>query len=74
MEKYFNNIDLNIKRSIDLRKQIVIYPMGKMGIYAREILNKRYGREGIYVDNVQLLIMYNVSILMRFCHFVKCVR
>ncbi|MCI9218687.1 MAG: hypothetical protein HFH94_02950 [Lachnospiraceae bacterium] len=53
MEKYYQTIDRNIKHIIDSRKQVVIYPMGMMGVYAREILNKRYGREGIYVDNVQ---------------------
>lgn len=53
MEKYYQTIDQNIRHIIDSGKQVVIYPMGMMGIYAREILNKRYGREGIYVDNVQ---------------------
>lgn len=53
MEKYYQTIDRNIKHMIDSGEQVVIYPMGMVGVYAREILNKRYGREGIYVDNVQ---------------------
>lgn len=53
MEKYYQTIDRGIKHIIDSRKQVAIYPMGMVGVYAREILNKRYGREGIYVDNMQ---------------------
>lgn len=53
MERYYQIIDRNIRHIIDSGKQAVIYPMGMMGVYAREILSKRYGRDGIYVDNVQ---------------------
>lgn len=53
MEKYYQIIDRNIRHFIDSGKQVMIYPMGMMGLYARQILNGRYGREGIYVDAVQ---------------------
>lgn len=53
MNKYYRIIDRNLRRIIDMGKIPVIYPMGMAGIYAKSILNSRYGIEGVYVDNEQ---------------------
>lgn len=53
MDKYYRIIDRNLKRIIDAGKIPVIYPLGMAGIYAKTVLNARYGMEGVYVDNEQ---------------------
>lgn len=50
MEAY-SHIDALIKEAINKKKKIVIYPMGPLGIEARNILYFRYDMEGVYVDN-----------------------
>lgn len=60
MDKYYRIIDRNLRRIIDMGKIPVIYPMGMAGIYAKSILNSRYGMDGIYVDNEQCRYSDNI--------------
>ena len=40
-----------MKEEIDEKQTIAIYPLGRIGLYAKYILENRYGIEGIVIDN-----------------------
>ena len=65
MFDWYPILDKIIKEEIDKGQRVAIYTQGMIGLYARDILNKRYGREGIYVDNH--LAEYNKEIITIDC-------
>ena len=58
---WFYNLDAIICEEIEKGRKIAIYPLGKVGMQAKEILNERYGREAIVIDNK--LAKYNSQIM-----------
>jgi len=61
MEKYYYILDEIIKEELDAGNKIAIYPFGKIGMYAKAILEDRYGQKGIFIDN--FLTKYNPEII-----------
>lgn len=51
MENYYNVLDLMIRNEINKGKRIAIYPFGKNGLQAKNIIVKRYGLPIIIIDN-----------------------
>ena len=51
MDKYYYILDEIIKEELDAGNKIAIYPFGKIGMYAKAILEDRYGQKGIFIDN-----------------------
>lgn len=58
---YFYNLDRIICEELDKGKDIAIYPFGKNGMQAKDILEQRYGRKAILIDNQ--LAKYNSDIV-----------
>lgn len=58
IESVLNKI---IHEEIDKGKEIAIYPCGKNGMLAKEIVEKRYGKNAICIDNK--LALYDKSIM-----------
>lgn len=58
---YYNSLDRIIREEIEKGQQIAIYPFGKFGMQANEILKQRYGRTAILIDNN--LVKYNPDII-----------
>lgn len=58
---YFYNLDRIIREELDKGNDIAIYPFGKNGMQAKEILEQRYGRNAILIDNQ--LAKYNSNII-----------
>lgn len=54
-------LDIMIKNELDKNKRIAIYPFGEIGMQVRDILEKRYGREAILIDN--RLKSYNPKVI-----------
>ena len=61
MKDFYYVIDELIKNEIDMNQTIAIYPMGKVGLLAKDILVNRYGHTGIFLDNQ--LAQYNKEII-----------
>ena len=53
---YFYVLDYIIKEEVDKGRDIAIYPYGKVGMLAEDIVNKRYG-------NRLLIVMIMIMIL-----------
>lgn len=51
MRDFYGILNKIIKEELDMRKKIVIYPIGRVGLEAKNILENRFGQKGIYVDN-----------------------
>lgn len=51
MGECFYRLDQMIRESIEKGKEVAIFPMGKIGLEAKNILNNRYFMDGIYIDN-----------------------
>lgn len=60
---YFYILDKIIREEIDKGKEIAIYPFGKIAMRAKEILEQRYGRKAILIDNN--LAKYNSTIITK---------
>lgn len=58
---YYARLDGIIRKELDRGQRIAIYPLGKVGMQAREILESRYGREAILIDNE--MSRYNPRVL-----------
>lgn len=58
---FYYILDNLIREEIDKNQKIAIYPLGKIGLQAKEILTNRYGCTGIIIDNV--LARYNCEIM-----------
>ncbi len=65
---YYKILDQLIKQELDRGKKIAIYPLGKIGMEAKNILESRYGQKAIIIDNV--LSEYNPEIIC-FDQFMK---
>ena len=65
---YFYHLDRIIREELDEGKTIAIYPVGKIGMQAKEILEQRYGQKAILIDNK--LAKYNENI-QTFDEFLK---
>lgn len=48
---YYKILNRLIKQELDRRNRIAIYPYGRIGMQAREILENRYGQKAIIIDN-----------------------
>lgn len=51
MRDFYFIISSLIKEELDKKQIIALYPLGKIGLQARDILVNRYGKHGIIVDN-----------------------
>lgn len=60
MKDYYYQLDHIIKDEIDDGQEIAIYPVGKLGLMANEIITVRYGRKAYKIDNY--LAKYNADI------------
>ena len=58
---YYGILNQLIKQELDCGKRIAIYPLGKIGMEAKNILESRYGQKAIIIDNV--LSKYNPEII-----------
>lgn len=58
---YFYVLDYIIKEEVDKGRDIAIYPYGKVGMLAEYIVNKRYGKEVLLIDNK--MAKYNDAIV-----------
>ena len=62
MEDYYSILDKLIKEEIDKNQIVAIYPLGKVGLQARDILFNRYGfKKGIIIDN--FIAKYNNEVM-----------
>lgn len=66
MRNCFDVLNGIITEEVQLGHKIVIYPMGKIGMYARIILEKRFDAEGIYVDNNLCMLNHKVISLEKY--------
>lgn len=67
MVEYYNILDKIIREELDKGQTIAIYPLGKAGLEAKHILNNRYGRKGILVDNKMAFYNSEVIDINEFC-------
>lgn len=51
MKDYYQVLDSLFKEEIDKGQTIAIYPFGKVGLLAENILSNRYGHRAVYIDN-----------------------
>lgn len=58
--EYFYHLDRIIREELEEGRTIAIYPFGKIGMQAKEILEQRYGGEAILIDNK--LAKYNKAV------------
>ncbi|MCM1174206.1 MAG: FkbM family methyltransferase [Blautia sp.] len=61
MDVWYHVLDKIIREEVDKHQSIAIYTLGMVGLCAKSILNNRYGREGIYIDNY--MAQYNKDII-----------
>lgn len=61
MRDYYYILDMLIKAELDKKQTIAIYPFGKIGMQAENILMRRYGAQGIIIDNN--LANYNPKVM-----------
>lgn len=61
MRDYYNILNTIILQEIDQKQTVVVYPFGKIGLLAKQILVSRYGMQGIIIDNN--LVKYNSEII-----------
>lgn len=51
MQDYYSVLDMLIRAELDNKQTVAIYPFGKIGMQAEELLVRRYGASGIIIDN-----------------------
>lgn len=68
MNDFYSTIDHIIKEELDNGHKIAIYPLGRIGLEAKNILENRYGTTAVYVDNT--ICNYNSKVIS-FAEFSK---
>ncbi len=61
MSEYYPRLNVIIKEELDLKQKIALYPIGRLGLEAKNILEGRFGQKGIYIDNE--MCKYNSEII-----------
>lgn len=61
MNDYYSILDRLIRDEVDKHQKVAIYPFGKFGLQAQDILMRRYGQNCIIIDNG--LAKYNPRII-----------
>ena len=69
MEKYYTRLNTIILNEIMHEQQIAIFPLGQVGLLAKNILNNRFGKKEIAIDNFLCNINPDVMSLEQFMAF-----
>lgn len=58
---YYDEINEIVKKELDKNKRLAIFPYGKIGMQARDIIVNRYGQDVILIDNN--ISQYNKNVI-----------
>lgn len=61
MKDFYTILNSIFTEELEQGKKIAIYPLGRVGMYAKIILENRFGVKGIYIDN--LINRYNQEVV-----------